>query len=271
MSQPYQARGALARPRTAVPVVPTDPVAARNSAERTVPEATVVRLALYLRVLCAMGEGGRATVSSEELAAVAGVGSAKLRRDLSFLGSNGTRGVGYDVPRLVACLEATLGLDRGHQVALVGAGNLGHALAGYDGFSRRGFELAALFDIDSARVGELVGGIPVRHLDELAAVCAELGVTIGVVATPGEAAQDACNQLVAAGVRCILNFAPVVLQVPEGVDVRKVDLAVEMQVLSFHLARRAAEVIGHGAKELDPDAGTGVRVPVTENGPVVVP
>jgi redox-sensing transcriptional repressor len=268
VSQHHQARGALAGPR---PVVPVPVPGVDPTATRAVPEATVVRLAVYLRVLCALAEAGTPTVSSEELATASGVGSAKLRKDLSFLGSNGTRGVGYDVPRLVARLEATLGLDRGHQVVLVGAGNLGHALAGYDGFSRRGFALAALFDKDHALVGEQVGGTAVRHIDELDAVCAELDIAIGVVATPAEAAQDVCDRLVAAGVRCILNFAPVVLQVPDGVDVRKVDLAVEMQVLSFHMARRAAETIGDGAHELDPAAGPGVRVPVTENGPVVVP
>ncbi len=225
-----------------------------NPATRTVPEATVVRLALYLRVLGVLADGAVATVSSEELASAAGVGSAKLRKDLSFLGSNGTRGVGYDVPRLVARLEATLGLDRKHQVALVGAGNLGHALAGYEGFSRRGFTVTALFDNDVTRVGERVGGTEIRHLDELHQVCAELGITIAVVATPADAAQHVCDLLVAAGVHCILNFAPVELVVPDRVDVRKVDLAVEMQVLSFHLTRRAAEVPAGSADVLE--AGT---------------
>lgn len=268
MSQPHQARGALSRPRAAATVLAPG---ADPATSRAVPEATVVRLAVYLRVLCALADAGTTTVSSEELATAAGVGSSKLRKDLSFLGSNGTRGVGYDVPRLVARLEATLGLDRGHPVALVGVGNLGHALAGYDGFSRRGFELAALFDKDRARVGELVGGIAVRHLDELGDVCARTGISIGVVATPAEAAQQVCDLLVAAGVTCILNFAPVVLQVPAGVDVRKVDLAIEMQVLSFHMARRAAEIIGDGAHELDPATGSGAQAPANGNGPVVVP
>lgn len=206
---------------------------------RAVPEATVARLALYLRVLGSLVEAKMATVSSEELAAAAGVGSAKLRKDLSFLGSNGTRGVGYGVPRLVARIEAALGLNRSHRVALVGVGHLGSALAGYAGFADRGFVVAALFDNDSARVGQPVGDLLVRHLDELDQTCAELDISIGVVATPATAAQPVCDRLVAAGVRCILNFAPVVLQVPDTVDVRKVDLAAEMQVLSFHVARRA--------------------------------
>ncbi len=219
---------------------------------RTVPEATVVRLAVYLRELVALAEHGATTVSSEELAAAAGVGSAKLRKDLSFLGSQGTRGVGYDVPRLVSRLELTLGLDRAHSVALVGAGNLGRALVGYDGFSRRGFRVAALFDRDPARIGSVVRGVQVHHVDSLPAVCAQLGVSIGVVATPATSAQQVCDQLVAAGVRCVLNFAPAMLVTPEHVEVRQVDLAAELQVLSFHLARRAAATIG--------DGGGGVRV-----------
>lgn len=236
---------------------------------RSVPEATVVRLAVYLRVLSSMALAGTTMVSSEELAAAAGVGSAKLRKDLSFLGSNGTRGVGYDVPRLTSRLEATLGLDRHHQVALVGAGNLGHALAGYDGFGQRGFPLAALFDIDRSRVGEVVGGAVVRHLDDLDTVCAALQITIGVVATPADAAQPVCNRLVAAGVHCILNFAPVVLQVPEGVDVRKVDLSLEMQVLSFHLARRAA--IDAGADDAGAGSAPRPAAPSFREAQVVLP
>lgn len=211
----------------------------------------MVRLAIYLRELGALAENGATTVSSEELAAAAGVGSAKLRKDLSFLGSQGTRGVGYDVPRLVTRLELTLGLDRAHSVALVGAGNLGRALVGYDGFRRRGFRVAALFDRDPARIGTLVQGVEVHHVDSLPAVCSRLGISIGVVATPAGSAQQVCDQLVAAGVCCVLNFAPAMLVTPEHVEVRQVDLAAELQVLSFHLARRAAATISDGAHERD--------------------
>lgn len=211
---------------------------------RAVPEATVARLAVYLRVLTVLRDQGVCTVSSEYLAASSGVGSAKLRKDLSFLGSIGTRGVGYDVPRLMVRLEQTLGLDRRHRVALVGAGNLGRALAGYQGFRDRGFPLAAVFDDDPARCGEVLDGVVVRPVAELEAVCAELEITIGVLATPAASAQAGCDRLVAAGVRCVLNFAPAVLVVPADVDVRKVDLSVEMQVLSFHLARRAGGSAG---------------------------
>jgi redox-sensing transcriptional repressor len=205
---------------------------------RAIPEATVARLAVYLRVLGDVAATGSETVSSEDLATAAGVNSAKLRKDLSFIGSQGTRGVGYEVARLVQQIEHTLGLTHSHAVALVGVGNLGHALAGYGGFASRGFPLRALFDVDPDLIGIRINGIEVEHIDRIAEVCARAQVTIGVIATPGAAAQSACDQLVAAGVRSILNFAPVVLQVPDEVEVRKVDLAVEMQILSFHVARR---------------------------------
>ncbi|MET9228483.1 redox-sensing transcriptional repressor Rex [Lentzea sp. NPDC003310] len=208
------------------------------------PEAAVARLAVYLRVLSGMSESGVTAVSSEELSQAAGVNAAKLRKDLSYIGSYGTRGVGYDVEVLVSHIERILGLTRNHSVAVVGIGNLGHALANYGGFPGRGFPVTALFDVDADLVGIPVGGIPVNHIDEITAVCLEREVSIGVIATPPPAAQSVCDRLVSAGVQCILNFAPVVLQVPDNVEVRKVDLAVEMQILSFHVARRADEAAG---------------------------
>ena len=126
-------------------------------------------------------------------------------------------------------------------VALVGVGNLGHALAGYGGFASRGFRIAALFDADPSRVGEKINGLLVRHIDELDSVVAELDIRIAVIATPAHAAQIVADRLVAAGVTSILNFAPCVLTVPDGVDVRKVDLAIELQILSFHEHRKASE------------------------------
>jgi redox-sensing transcriptional repressor len=234
------------RPPGEVPVPDDAPDDTDAAGTRPVPGATVARLAVYLRVLTTLLADGRGTVSSEELAAAAGVNSAKLRKDLSLIGSSGVRGVGYDVSRLTAEVEATLGLTRPHAVALVGVGNLGHALAGYGGFAQRGFPVAALFDVDPALVGTTIAGVEVEHVDAIGAVCAERGVTIGVVATPAPAAQPVCDQLVAAGVRSILNFAPTVLAVPAGVEVRKVDLAVEMQVLSFHVARRHGTVPAAG-------------------------
>jgi len=205
---------------------------------RAVPEATVARLAVYLRLLGELAEQGTETVSSDELAAVCGVNSAKLRKDLSYIGSHGIRGVGYEVGPLLRHLESTLGLTHRQSVALVGIGNLGHALAGYGGFGGRGFPVTALFDVDPDLVGIKINGIVVDHVRDIPHICRERDVTIGMIATPGPAAQGACDLLVRAGVSCILNFAPVVLQVPEQVEVRKVDLAVELQILAFHVARR---------------------------------
>ena len=214
------------------------PASARRRSD--VPEATVARLPVYLRALHALSEHGLRTVSSEALADAAGVGSAKLRKDLSHLGSYGTRGVGYDVAELVRHISAALGLGQRWAVVLVGVGNLGHALAGYGGFDERGFDVVGLFDTDPARVGERVGRLDVRHLDDLDEVVRGAGASIGVIATPASAAQDVCDRLVAAGVTSVLNFAPALLQVPAGIDVRKVDLSNELQILSFHEHRKAA-------------------------------
>lgn len=209
---------------------------------RSIPEASVARLALYLRMLGELREQGSETVSSDELAAVTGVNPAKLRKDLSFIGSYGIRGVGYEIRPLLHQLEQSLGLNHRQAVALVGVGNLGHALAGYGGFDGRGFPVTALFDVDPDLVGIHINGIVVEHVRDIPRVAAERGITIGMIATPGQAAQAVCDLLVSAGVQCILTFAPVVLQVPADVEVRKVDLAVELQILAFHVARRNLDV-----------------------------
>ena len=211
----------------------------------SVPEATVARLPVYLRALHVLADAGDHTVSSEALAEAAGVNSAKLRKDLSHLGSYGTRGVGYDVTNLVEQISGELGLSRRCSVVLVGVGNLGRALAGYGGFASRGLAIDALLDADRARVGELIAGLVVRHIDDLPEVVS-VG-SIGVIATPAAAAQQVCDLLVAAGVTSILNFAPTVLSVPDGVDLRKVDLSIELQILSFHEHRKASLVQGASA------------------------
>ncbi|MEU9983813.1 redox-sensing transcriptional repressor Rex [Streptomyces sp. NPDC050856] len=208
---------------------------------RGIPEATVARLPLYLRALTALSERSVPTVSSEELAAAAGVNSAKLRKDFSYLGSYGTRGVGYDVEYLVYQISRELGLTQDWPIVMVGIGNLGAALANYGGFASRGFRVAALIDADPAMVGRPVAGVPVQHIDDLERIVDENGVSIGVIATPAGAAQQVCDRLVAAGVTSILNFAPTVLTVPDGVDVRKVDLSIELQILAFHEQRKAGE------------------------------
>ncbi|PPJ22782.1 redox-sensing transcriptional repressor Rex [Nocardia nova] len=210
-----------------------------KSVNKDIPQATVTRLATYLRVLAVLADEGVLIVSSEELAVAAGVGSAKLRKDLSFLGPNGVRGVGYDVAKLRNRIEDVLGLADGHRVILVGAGNLGRALAGYGGFSRRGFTMVGIFDNDPAVIGASVAGLRVLDTARLRAAVAELAPTIAVVTVPDAAAQAVCDELVAAGVQCILSFSPVNLAVPATVEVRRVDLAVELQMLSFERARSA--------------------------------
>ena len=223
------------------------------------PEATIARLPEYLRALHNL-EDASDTISSEALASAAGVNSAKLRKDLSHLGSYGTRGVGYDVALLIEQIEYILGLDQRRAVCLVGVGNLGHALAGYAGFGSRGFRVVALFDADPGRVGEQINGLTVRHIDDLLQVAREESIAIGVIATPAGAAQSVADDLVAAGVTSILNFAPCVLTVPSGVDVRKVDLAIELQILSFHEHRKASLTALPGGRSV-PAAATSPAEP----------
>jgi redox-sensing transcriptional repressor len=205
--------------------------------QRRIPEATVARLPVYLRSLYEQADARVTTISSERLAELAGVNAAKVRKDLSYLGSFGTRGVGYDVQYLLFQMSRELGLTQDWPVVLVGVGNLGHALANYRGFGDRGFPVAALVDADPNRVGETIGDLTIRHVDELPSIVADLGVAIGVVATPAHAAQDVVDRLVGAGVRSILNFAPASVTVPPTVSLRKVDLAVELQILSFYQQR----------------------------------
>jgi redox-sensing transcriptional repressor len=216
---------------------------ARANGDARVPEATVARLATYLRVLGTLADRSVNTVSSEELAVAAGVNSAKLRKDLSYLGSYGIRGVGYDVTTLTEEISRTLGLTVHRSVALIGVGNLGQALAGYAGFASRGFQIAALLDADPGRIGSQIRGLRVRDIADLREVVTEHGITIAVLAVPAAAAQEVCNRLVGAGVTSILNFAPVVLSVPPHVHLRKVDLAAELQILSFHETRKAAAAL----------------------------
>lgn len=201
----------------------------------SLPPASVGRLPLYLRYLEGVGKGVE-VVSSEEIAEGSGVSAVQVRKDLSFLGASGTRGVGYEVASLARKIGKALGLDGGLGVAIVGAGNLGSALANYQGFEARGFRMMAVYDVDRARVGQPAGGLEVRHIEHLADDAADGRIAIGIIATPADAAQAVATTLVEAGVRSILNFAPTEVRVPEGVTVRRVDLATELQILSYHLA-----------------------------------
>jgi redox-sensing transcriptional repressor len=214
-----------------------------NDSAREIPEATVARLPVYLRALVALTEQNISTCSSEELATAAGVNSAKLRKDLSYLGSYGTRGVGYDVDYLRYQIAREIGVTQDWPVVIVGIGNLGHALANFSGFRSRGFRVVGLLDADPAMKDQTVAGLQVRPFVDLHAIATEHGVAIGVIAVPAVAAQDVADALVAAGITSILNFAPTVLSVPEGVDVRKVDLSIELQILAYHEQRKAVQTL----------------------------
>ena len=205
---------------------------------RRIPDATVARLPIYLRILHDLAENETTGISSEQLAELAAVNAAKVRKDLSYLGSYGTRGIGYEVRYLVFQIERELGLNHEWPVIIVGAGNLGQALSGYGGFGQKGFPVAGVVDIDPVKIGGVVGGVRVRHIDELPQVVASRQVSIGVIAVPADAAQDAAERLVKAGITSILNFSPAVLTLPFGITVRTVDLALELQILSYHEQQR---------------------------------
>jgi redox-sensing transcriptional repressor len=214
-------------------------VIADPAARQDIPDATVARLPQYLRALSDLAERGILSVSSEELATAAGVRSANLRRDLSHLGSYGVRGVGYEVEMLAHEISRELGLAQDWPVAIVGLGNLGQALAAFLGLDTRGFQVVALLDRDREVIGREIAGMIVGSVDDLERVVTDRGVTIGVIATPAASAQEVCDRFVAVGVGSVLNFAPCLLSVPEGVDVRKVDLSTELQILAFHKQRKA--------------------------------
>jgi redox-sensing transcriptional repressor len=223
---------------------------------RPIPEASVARLPVYLRVLVDMAERGIHTSSSQALAAAAGVNSAKVRKDLSYLGSYGTRGVGYDVEYLIHQISRELGLTQGWATCIVGVGNLGAALANYGGFEERGFRVSALFDSNEAKVGSVVAGLEIHHFDDVERIVKEEEISIAILAVPGAVAQDASDRLVAAGITSILNFAPAVLAVPPGVSLRKVDLSIELQILAFYEQRKQAEESvrkGTALRNLTPD------------------
>ena len=204
----------------------------------SIPEATVARLPIYLRILLESADREIATISSDRLASRAGVNAAQVRKDLSYLGSYGTRGVGYDVELLIFQISRKLGLTEQWSAAIVGIGNLGHALANYRGFGERGFRIAGLYDNDTHKVGEVVAGIAVRHIDSLAADVAEKGIAIGIITVTAPYAQEVADRLVEAGISAILNFAPAVVTVPDHVSLRKVDLSIELQILNYYQQRK---------------------------------
>ena len=216
--------------------VPGLPASAAAPAKQ-IPPAAVARLTLYLRALNTLLAEGVERVSSESLAEASGVSSSTLRKDLSHVGSYGTRGVGYEVQYLSRHIAAALGLTHDWKVAIVGAGNLGKALARYGGFESRGFDIVAIFDADQMVVGSEVGWLRVSDVADLETVLHRTRTNMVVLALPAAVAQSVCDRVVAAGVHSVLSFAPVMLQVPEGVNLRKVDMATELQILAYHAQR----------------------------------
>jgi redox-sensing transcriptional repressor len=212
---------------------------------QNVPQTTIQRLPAYLRCLLQAQEQRMPVVNSVELAEMCGTNAAQVRKDLSYLGELGTRGIGYDVKALIAHISSVLGITERRRAAVIGYGRFGGALLGYSGFAERGFEIVAVVDADPAKVGTLVrtpsGEIAVSAIDDLERVMQEAGVEIAILATPASVTQGMADRLVAAGVRAILNLAPVRLVVPEGIAVRQVCLSTDLQVLSFHLAQNAQD------------------------------
>lgn len=200
---------------------------------RVLPEATLARLTQYLRALNTLESQGRERTSSGVLAKEAGVNPAILRKDLSWLGSYGTRGVGYVVRELAEHISRTLGLNQDWKVAIIGAGNLGRALSGYAGFTSRGFNVKAILDVDPGLIGESVGNLKVEAIADLAQVVSREEINIAVLAVPGEAAQDLVYELAENSVRSVLSFAPKPLKVPSGMNLRRVDLSTELQILAY--------------------------------------
>ena len=206
----------------------------RQARRRKIPEATVSRLPIYLRSLLEAAGDGLPTISSERLAELSGFNAAKVRKDLSYLGSYGTRGVGYDVEYLQFQMSRELGLTKDWHVVIAGLGNLGHALANYGGFSERGFPVAALVDADPKVVGTEINGLVVRHVDELPAIVAEEDIAIGIIARRPR--PEVADRMIDAGIRSILNFAPTILTVARRVVAKSP--AVELQILSLPAAQR---------------------------------
>jgi redox-sensing transcriptional repressor len=200
---------------------------------------TIHRLSVYTRCLLQLEEDGVKTISSQEMADRFNLNSAQVRKDLAYFGEFGVRGIGYYVAGLKAELQRILGLDRQWPVVLVGFGNLGSALFHYKGFGRQGFRIAAIVDDDPAKATREVDSVPVVHSRDLAREVKTRGIQIAIVAVPAESAQPVTDQLVSAGIRAILNFAPARLKVPREVRLKNVDLSIELETLSFYLAQGA--------------------------------
>lgn len=203
-----------------------------------VPPTAVARLPLYLRCLTEAQEQGRNILSSRDLAELAGGNAAQVRKDLSYLGEFGIRGIGYEVESLIQHISRWLGLTRRHNVAIVGMGRLGSALLGYAGFREKGFEVSVAFDSDPKKVGTTLDGVIIQDISGLRHAIPMHDVEIAIITTPASAAQGVADMLAGCGIKAIVNFAPVYLELPEDVNCRQVDLSVELQILCFHLERQ---------------------------------
>jgi redox-sensing transcriptional repressor len=210
----------------------------RKSATEPVSELTTNRLSVYLRSLNQLEAAGTETISSQALAERFHLNAAQIRKDLAYFGEFGVRGVGYYVQDLRRHLRQILGLDRKLRVAVMGAGNLGQALADYPGFRREGFQIVAMFDVADAKIGEESrSGVPIHDLKDLKRVVRREHVDIAVIAVPAESAQQVLDQVTAVGIKAVLNFSPGALKVPAGVKLKSVDLTVSLESLSFFLAQ----------------------------------
>lgn len=205
--------------------------------EQDIPAGVIERLPVYLGALIQLRQEGRTTVSSSRLGELTGVNPAQIRRDLTRFGSFGKRGVGYDIALLVDSIQRILGADHVHRIALVGAGNLGSAIAGYDGLRQHGFHVTAVFDNDPRKIGKRIGDVVVRHIDELPEVVRDQNIRIAVLAVPPEAAQQAADLVCKAGVRIILNYTPALVHVPEDVVLHNTDPVLELLHTLYYLSR----------------------------------
>ena len=202
---------------------------------RSAPEPTIARLALYLRCLRIAQQEGLLTLSSADIEARTGISSGQVRKDLSYFGEFGKPGLGYAVTPLVNRLAGIMRLDREQKVMLVGAGNLGTALAGYTGLYDSGFQLVAIYDNNFSKIGRKIWDLQIEDIERMMELNAAMGVEIGIITTPAAAAQEVADKMVASGVLVILNFAPTRINVPKGMVVRNVDLTQELQILCFYL------------------------------------
>ncbi|MEO1990972.1 MAG: redox-sensing transcriptional repressor Rex [Pirellulales bacterium] len=226
-------------------MTPSQPPADETPSDSTVPKVVVTRLSLYLRELQRLQSNGQETISSSQLGTLLGFSDAQVRKDLGFVGQFGYPGVGYRCDELIRATRDILGTNHSWPVAMIGVGNLGQALLGYRGFGRQNFSIVAAFDADSAKIGRTIQGIKVQALSELRDVIHEKCIRLGMIVVPGPQAQEVADRFVQAGVEGIVNFAPVTLSLPSHVKVVGVDLAIELEQISFAVTNKLTKEFSH--------------------------